>query len=377
LKDPLLCSHFDTYVSFVNQAKPTPKSPTQSVRLTEHVKNPGCSCKISKGILRQAFQGLPESEDPRVLVGASHGDDAGVMDLGGPGNTILTIDVFTPAVDDPYLFGQIAAANSISDIYAMGGTAQAALCFIGFPIDVLPVEAMREILRGGIDKMKEAGVPVIGGHSINDTEPKCGFAVLGTCPKDLFVRNAGALPGDVIVLTKPLGSGIIARGRQIGKASDEAIATVARSMAELNRIAGEGMIRHGVHAATDVTGFSLMGHMAEIVRNSQVEAEIVFDDLPLFPDTRELAFAGALSGAVKRNRDSVDEGMLALGDLNVAEQGILFSPETSGGILAFLPPDRAAGFVGELQERGVVATRIIGRVTQSAAAGKIRIIRGK
>ncbi len=345
------------------------------VRLTELIKNPGCSCKISKGILRQVFQGLPETDDPRVLVGASHGDDAGVIDLGGPGDSILTIDVFTPAVDDPYLFGQIAAANALSDIYAMGGTAQAALCFIGFPVDVLPVEAMREILRGGIDKMKEAGVPVIGGHSINDAEPKCGFAVLGTCPKGQYVRNAGAKPGDLIVLTKPLGTGIIARGRQMGKASDEAVATIARSMAELNRTAGEGMLRHGVHAATDVTGFSLMGHMAEIVKNSGVEAEIVFGDLPLFPDARDLAFAGALSGAVKRNRASVDEALLDLGDLGDAEQGILFSPETSGGILAFLPPDRAEGYVRELKERGIAAARVIGRVTKTVAGGRIRVVR--
>ena len=347
-----------------------------AVKLTEHVRNPGCASKISKGILHQALQGLPELNDPRVLVGATCGDDAGVMDLGGTDNSILTVDVFSPVVDDPYTFGQIAAANSLSDIYAMGGVPQAALSIIGFPVDHLPVQAMREILRGGADKMKEAGVPIVGGHSINDPEPKCGFAVLGTCPRGRFVRNAGAKVGDVMVLTKPLGSGIAAFARQIGRAGEALMADVGRSMAALNRVAGEGMVRHGVHAATDITGFSLMGHLAEIVKNSGVEVQMTFDDLPLFEGVRKLAGEEVLPGAVERNRESVEETLLDLGELSVGDLGILFGPETSGGILAFMPPDHVEAFVRELCEQGTDAARIIGVVTRSCPEGRIRVIHG-
>ena len=355
------------------ETRSVPDADAAAVKLTEYVRNPGCASKISKGILQQALGGLPEMNDPRVLVGATCGDDAGVMDLGGTGNTILTVDVFSPVVDDPYLFGQIAAANSLSDIYAMGGTPQAALSIIGFPVDRLPVAAMREILRGGADKMKEAGVPIIGGHSINDPEPKCGFAVLGTCPRGAFVRNAGARVGDVVVLTKPLGSGIVAFGRQIGRVGEEAVGEVAASMAALNKVAGERMIEHGVHAATDVTGFSLLGHMAEIVKNSDVAVDLAFDDIPLFTHVAELAAGEVLPGAVERNRESVAEDLLDLTELTVGQQGILFGPETSGGIVAFMPADQSAAFLRELHECGVKQARAIGVVTGRAPGGQIRV----
>ncbi len=350
------------------------------VRLTAHVRNPGCASKIDKSLLQQVLAGLPEADDPRVLVGASCGDDAGVILLDGDGQTatILTVDVFAPVVDDPYRFGQIAAANSLSDIYAMGGVPQAALSIIGFPVDVLPAAVMGEILRGGADKMKEAGVTIIGGHSINDHEPKCGFAVVGTCRKGGFVRNAGACPGDAIVLTKPLGAGIMAFGHQIGRVDNAALAPVAESMAALNRTAGELMVRYGVHAATDVTGFGLLAHMAEIVRHSGasgVAVELGFAAIPLFAGVAELAAGEVLPGGCERNREAVDEGMVDLSDLSPGEAGILFGPETSGGILAFMPAETAEMFVHALHERGEGAARVIGKVRGEASGGRIKVVR--
>jgi selenide, water dikinase len=349
-----------------------PKALEGPVRLTEHVRNAGCASKISKDVLKEVLSGLPEIDDPRVVVGASAGDDAGVMMISPDTATILTVDVFCPSVDDPYTFGQIAAANSLSDIYAMGGEPQAALSIIGFPVHSLPTSAMREILRGGLDKMKEAGVPVIGGHSINDEEVKCGFAVVGTSPKDAYIRNAGARPGDLLVLTKPLGGGIVAFARQIGKAPAGAMDELGCHMATLNRAAGGLMVRHGAHAATDVTGFSLMGHLAEIVKNSNVEVMLDFDAIPLFSGVQELADQEVLPGALERNRESVDPAMLDLAGLSPGQQGILFCPETSGGMLVCLPEDAACGFVRDMHAQGVTVTRVIGQVTGPRPGGVIR-----
>lgn len=342
------------------------------VRLTQHVRNAGCASKISKAVLHEVLEGLPQIDDPRVLVGASAGDDAGVIRLDGSSATILTVDVFCPSVDDPYMFGQIAAANSLSDIYAMGAAPQVALSIIGFPIEALPPHAMREILRGGVDKMAEAGISVIGGHSINDEEVKCGFAVVGRAPVDRFIRNAGARVGDRIVLTKPLGSGILAFANQLGRAPAGAMEQAARSMAALNRLAGEAMVRHNAHAATDVTGFSMLGHMIEIMRNSDVEATIDFDRVPFFDGVKDLARMDVLPGAVERNCESVPASLLEASSLAPAQLSVLFGPETSGGMLVFLSAADADAYAAELQAGGVEA-RIIGQVVAPRAGGLIRV----
>lgn len=347
-------------------------APVGPVRLTEHVRNTGCSSKIGKRDLQAALAGLPEIDDPRVLVGSAAGDDAGVIMLSGDEATVLTVDVFSPSVDDPYTFGQVAAANSVSDVYAMGARPDVALSVIGFPIHTLAPEVMREILRGGIDKMREAGVPVIGGHSINDEEVKCGFAVIGRAPREGFVRNDGARVGDAVVLTKPLGVGIVTFAHQIGRAPEGALAAAAESMTRLNRLAAERMLARGVHAATDVTGFSLLGHMAEIVSNSGIEVELDFDAIPVFKGVADLARQEVLPGAVERNRESVDPARLDLSRLAPAQEAILFCPETSGGLLVFLPEGEAEGYVRELREGGVAAAKVIGRVTAENAGGLIR-----
>ncbi len=230
------------------------------IRLTELVESSGCASKIDQATLQRILGGLPSPADPRVLVGMPAGDDAGVYLLDERTALVQTVDVFTPPVDDPYAFGQIAAANSLSDVYAMGGRPITALSIVGFPAGKLPDEILRQILRGGLDKMSEAGVPVIGGHSIKENEIKAGFAVTGLIDPRRVATNAAARPGDRLVLTKPLGTGIIAFAARIGRAKPEWTAAAVGSMAALNRRAAELMGQFEVHACTDVTGFGLLGH---------------------------------------------------------------------------------------------------------------------
>ncbi len=347
--------------------------PVGEVKLTDHVRSAGCASKIGKKDLKEVLSGLPEINDPRVLVGSNAGDDAGVIVLSEDDEQalILTVDVFAPSVDDAYTFGQIAAANSVSDVYAMGGTPQSALSIVGFPIHNLPNAVMHEILRGGVDKMKEAGIAVVGGHSINDEEIKCGFAVVGSCPRNGFVRNDGAQVSDALVLTKPLGIGITAFAAQIGRAEDESVEEISQSMAALNKTAAEKMVECGAHAATDVTGYSLIGHLAEIVKNSKVAVELDFDAIPLFRQVQALARQEVLPGAVERNREAVDPDLLEFSALAEAQRYILFCPETSGGLLVFLPGDKADDYVAQLQAAGIATAAIIGRVCCENADGKI------
>jgi selenide,water dikinase len=286
---------------------------------------------------------------------------------------VLTVDVFTPPVDDPFLFGQIAAANSLSDIYAMGATPECALSIIGFPTRTLPLGIMREILRGGFEKMKEAGISVIGGHSIDEEEIKFGFAVLGSAARDAFVTHRGACAGDVLVLTKPLGTGIMSFAAQCGRAAPESLAAATRSMSALNRFAGLAMRAHGAHAATDITGFGLLSHLAEIARSSDVELRLEFRAIPRIAGVLELAETAVYPGAVERNREALSEEMLDLDGLSAAEQVLLFGPETSGGLAICLPEGSAAELVRELHRGGVPEAAIIGRVVGQADGGKIRV----
>jgi len=214
----------------------------EKIKLTKFVENAGCASKINQNDLKIVLAGLPKTEDPRVLVSADTCDDAGVFKISNDLALVQSVDVFTPSVDDPYTFGQIAAANSVSDIYAMGGLPLTALSIIGFPIETMSHRIMNQILRGGVDKMKEAGVSIVGGHSIKDNEVKFGFAVTGTINPEKIITNNKAQPGDILVLTKPIGTGVIGFASQIGKASAESLNTISRSMAELNKIPAEVMM---------------------------------------------------------------------------------------------------------------------------------------
>ena len=342
------------------------------VRLTQLVENAGCASKIDQATLKRIVGNLPFREDPRVLLGAAAGDDAGVYRLDDRQALVQTVDVFTPCVDDPYTFGQVAATNSVSDIYAMGGTPITALSIIGFPGRELPDDVMREILRGGLDKMAEAGVAVIGGHSINEKEIKAGFAVTGLIDVSRVVARAGARPGDVLVLTKPIGTGVIAFAAQIGRAPKGTIEAAARSMTALNKTAAEWMLRLGAHACTDVTGFSLLGHLAEMARDGGVDVRLEWDDLPLLPGVLECAAEGMLSGAVERNRESVGSRVVAGKGVEPLALDICFDPQTSGGLLIAVAGERAGELVKGLREAGVGDAAIVGRVT-GKGEGSIRV----
>jgi selenide,water dikinase len=340
------------------------ESPAGKVELTKAVEKAGCASKIDQAFLKDVLKNLPAVEDPRVLIGVPAGDDAGVYDLGNGQALVQTVDVFTPSVDDPYVFGQVAAANSVSDIYAMGGTPMTALSVIGFPARKIPDYAMNDILRGGIDKMKEAGVAIIGGHSINDDQIKAGFAVTGMIDPKRIVTNAGAKPGDRLVLTKPLGTGIVAFAAQIGKASDESVRAAGQSMATLNKTASELMVKFGAHAATDVTGFSLMGHLAEMARCSGVDVEVIWDDIPLFAGVLDYAAAAILPGALERNKESCGRQVTADESLPQEMVDICFDAQTSGGLLIAIGAADEKRFLKALHDAGVKHATVVGKVLE-------------
>jgi selenide,water dikinase len=342
------------------------------LKLMELVQSAGCASKIDQATLRRVLQGLPFSDDPRVLIGAPAGDDAGVYQLADDLALVQTVDVFSPPADDPYVFGQIAAANSLGDVYAMGGRPVTALSIVGFPIRSAPDEALRQILRGGVDKMAEAGVAVIGGHSINDPEIKAGFAVTGLVHPERIVTNAGARPGDCLVLTKPLGTGIMTFAAQIGRAPAGGPEAAARSMARLNRAAAELMVGCGAHACTDVTGFGLVGHAAAMAAASGVDVEIVWDDLPLLPGVLECLAQGIAGGGVERNRESSRDRLSADDSIEPAMLDLCFDPQTSGGLLIAVPQAAAPDLLGRLHAAGISEAAIIGRVLEKGE-GRVRL----
>jgi len=283
------------------------------------------------------------------------------------------VDYFTPIVDDPYAFGQIAAANSLSDVYAMGGEPLAMLSIVGFPKDKLPFSILSEILRGGTDKAREAGVSVVGGHTIDDAEPKCGYAVVGTIHPKRILRNVGAQPGDRLILTKALGTGIISTAIKRGKASQETIQAAVLIMATLNRD-GAYAVKEvgGVHAMTDVTGFGLLGHLREMTAGSKVGVRLRAGSVPLLPEVRELALAGLIPGGSERNYRSVQTSVRWAPELAEVDRLILSDAQTSGGLLIAVDPERSDRLLGALLARGVAAA-VIGEVTEEDPLGGIEV----
>lgn len=286
-------------------------------------------------------------DDPAVLVDMSTSDDAAVYRLDADRALVVTADFFTPIVDDPYEFGRIAAANAFSDIYAMGARPLLALNLVAFPRSLLDRGILEEILRGGAAVARDAGAPVLGGHSIDDREPKYGLCVVGEVHPDDLVRNSTARPGDALVLTKPIGTGIIATAIKAGAAPKASVDAAIHTMAALNRRAADAMRRYDVHACTDVTGYGLVGHLRELVSASGVGAWVDADAVVLLPGTRELAEAGHVPGGTKRNledlADSVDWG-----DTDDVTRTILADAQTSGGLLIALPPAQAHALLDDL-----------------------------
>lgn len=339
---------------------------SMEVKLTQHVRSAGCASKIGQKDLHAVLSGLPAVSDPRLIVGLSTADDAGVFEI-QPGLLLVqTVDVFTPGVDDPYTFGRIAACNSLSDVYAMGGKPVTALSVIGFPIHTLPHSAMTAILRGGMDVLQEAGCVLVGGHSINDEEVKFGFAVTGVVSRDQLATNADAKAGDKLILTKPLGTGIVSLAGQINRASERSLAAIAASMSTLNRTAAEIMTRYRVKAATDVTGFGLLGHLTRMMIESKTSAELCFSALPTFPDVREYAREGMYSGANERNASFSAKYTTWDPNLTEADQAILYDAQTSGGLLISVPASEASALLEDLHTAGIQQAAIIGEVRPEA-----------
>jgi selenide,water dikinase len=311
---------------------------------------------------------LPVHHDDRVLIDYRTSDDAGVYRLDGNRALVQTVDFFTPIVDDPFAYGQIAAANALSDVYAMGGRPLTALAIAAFPKDAERT-ILQEIFAGGLDKLREAGVALLGGHTVQDPEIKFGYAITGEVDPARVLANAGAQPGDVLLLTKPIGTGIIATALKFGRAPQEAIAAATRSMTTLNRAAAgvlERMAPGVVHACTDITGFGLIGHGSEMAVASACSLELVADSVPLIDGARQLVL-GNIPGGGRTNREHFAKGVSVAPGVDGALIDLLYDPQTSGGLLIAVSDGNASDVLSALAAAGVVATRI-GRAVVSTDA---------
>jgi selenide, water dikinase len=344
------------------------------VRLTQLAKRAGCAAKQPPGYLLSLLQSLPPITDPNVLVGNAAADDAAVYKLSDELALVLTTDFFTPIVDDPYDFGAVAAANALSDVYAMGGQPLAALSIVGFPDAALPPEVLVEILRGATDKAAEAGIAIVGGHTIKSDEPIFGLAVTGKVAPDRVLSNDKAQPGDVLILTKPLGLGIITTAAKNGQDKLGAITAAIQVMTELNRAAGEVIAQHCAHALTDVTGFGLLGHLRNIVAASKVSARVYLDRVPVLAPAWEYVRAGIAPGGTHANHRFLAEFVTYGADLSREEQLILCDAQTSGGLLVAVAPDQAEEVLASLRAASVPVASMIGEI-ESASPGRIFVER--
>ena len=317
---------------------------------------------------------MPVATDPRILVDAASRDDAAVFLVAPERAIVATVDFFTPLVDDPYDFGRIAAANAFSDIYAMGATPVFALNLVGWPRSALPFELLGEVIRGGADVARQAGAFVLGGHSVDDPEPKYGMVVIGEARPDRLVRNSGAQPGDALVLTKPIGTGVLttALKRDLVTAADLAAAVAA--MTTLNAGAARAMaaVGGGVHAATDVTGFGLLGHLRTLLEASGVAAEVSAAAVPLFPGARAAAERGAIPGGTERNMASLADAVSFGAGISQADRVLLADAQTSGGLLIAVAPAQRDALLAALGREGTPAAAVIGRVV-AGPAGRIAV----
>jgi selenide,water dikinase len=294
--------------------------------------------------------------------GIERAEDAGVYRLSDDLAIIQTLDFFTPIVDDPYTFGQVAAANALSDVYAMGGRPLTAMNIVCFPVKTMDMSVLREILAGGLDKLHEAGVTLVGGHSVEDQELKYGLSVTGVVHPQKVVLNTGAKVGDRLILTKPLGTGIINTALKGGVADETAVAKSVKCMVSLNRKASELMVTVEVHACTDVTGFGLLGHACEMIEGTDVSMTIHSSHVPFFPEAKELAEMGMTPGGLHRNREFRLSMVEFGGSIPQSMSDILFDPQTSGGLLISLPASEAESLLGRMHKEGIDEAAIIGEV---------------
>ena len=336
---------------------------SNKVKLTSLSTKGGCGCKIGPADLAAVMRNLPpQPMNPNLLVGLDTSDDAGVYRLTDDIALVQTLDFFTPIVDDPYSFGQVAAANALSDIYAMGGKPLTALNIVAFPISTLDKDILSEILRGAGEKVKEAGATLVGGHSIDDKEPKFGMAVTGLVHPDKVRANAGAKPGDKLILTKPIGVGISTTAIKNNLLTDAEIERVTKVMTTLNKAAAEAMEPYDVNACTDVTGFGLLGHASEMAKGSKAGLTIIKDQVPVLGRVRELAEQGAIPGGTKNNHAHLEGSVTFPESMDQTDRYILCDAVTSGGLLISVPGEKAESLLDDLLKAGTEAA-IIGEVT--------------
>jgi len=347
-------------------------SGAEPFRLTTRARAAGCAAKLGPADLSKILRGLPPVAHADLLVGTATSDDAGVFRIAPDLALVQTVDFFTPIVDDAFQFGAIAAANALSDVYAMGGQPRTALNIACFPQNDVPLEVLTDILRGGLAKADEAGVVVLGGHTVIDEEIKFGMAVTGLIHPDRIWRNVGARPGDALLLTKPLGTGIVSTALKHGKGNPAEHTAAIESMATLNEAAARALRAFEVHACTDVTGFGLLGHGYEMAQGSGVRLALVAARLPLLPGARALAAAGQLTGGCKRNREWLADKVEVAADVPADLAELAWDPQTSGGLLVAVPAGATARALDALGAAGVRAAEI-GAVEARAAGAWVTL----
>ena len=338
------------------------------IKLTKLASCAGCGAKVGAGVLSQLLDGIKVHSDPNLLVGFDKSDDASVYKISDDLALVQTVDFFPPIADDPYTFGAIAATNALSDVYAMGGEPKLALNIMAGP-EGMPGEAVHEMLRGGYDKVYEAGALITGGHSILDPEPKYGLAVTGFVHPDRMLTNSGAKPGDVLLFTKPIGIGILTTAAKADMLTPELEKRMTDLMMTLNKAARDAMVKYRVHACTDVTGFGMLGHLSEMATGSDVEITLHVDEVDLISEAYEFAQMGLLPAGMYRNR-SFAEKYVDAGQTELAKQDMLYDPQTSGGLLIAVDPADADALFAELKD-SVPSAQRIGTVSEYHGGARI------
>ena len=338
------------------------------IKLTKLASCAGCGAKVGAGVLSQLLDGIKVHSDPNLLVGFDKSDDASVYKISDDLALVQTVDFFPPIADDPYIFGAIAATNALSDVYAMGGEPKLALNIMAVP-EGMPGEAVHEMLRGGYDKVYEAGALITGGHSILDPEPKYGLAVTGFVHPDRMLTNSGAKPGDVLLFTKPIGIGILTTAAKADMLTPELEKRMTDLMMTLNKAARDAMVKYRVHACTDVTGFGMLGHLSEMATGSDVEITLHVDEVDLISEAYEFAQMGLLPAGMYRNR-SFAEKYVDAGQTELAKQDMLYDPQTSGGLLIAVDPADADALFAELKD-SVPSAQRIGTVSEYHGGARI------
>lgn len=343
---------------------------SEDIKLTKLAKCAGCGAKVGAGVLAKLLSDIKVHHDDNLLVGFDKSDDASVYKISDDLAIVQTVDFLPPIADDPYLFGQIAATNALSDVYAMGGEPKLCLNIMAIP-ENMPMEAVHALLRGGYDKVYEAGALITGGHSIHDDEPKYGLAVTGFVHPDKMLTNSNARPGDVLLLTKPIGIGVLSTAAKADMLSKSGQELINRLMTTLNKAARDAMVKYNVHACTDVTGFGLIGHTYEMASGSDTEIILDVDSIDLIPEALELARMGMLPAGMYRNRNFAQAHVDA-GDTELAKQDMLYDPQTAGGLLIAVAPEDADALFNELKNTVPSAQRI-GTVSEYKGDKRIRL----